>query len=53
MNTGKLLEDLDWEKGFSYDSVQVYAAQFSKQSNKYMYAGSAGLNELKIYDRTN
>ena len=49
--TGKLIEEIQWGPKSKQDCM-LYCAKFSKSGN-LIAAGGSGLNEAKIFDRSN
>jgi len=52
LGTGKLINPVQWfQSGLKGKSCQLYAAQYSKNSN-LIAAGGSGANECRVFDRT-
>lgn len=49
--TRKLLRGIDWEYGMKVDKLNVYAAQFSKKSTRFVLACGSVVNEARIFDQ--
>lgn len=49
--TRKLIRTVDWEYGTQNETLNIYAAQFSKQTSQYILACSSVTNEARIFDR--
>ena len=51
LSTRKLLRHIQWEYGFDSEKMNVYSAQFSKRSDKYILACGSGYNEARVFSK--